>query len=72
MPKLKFLSTLDSEFGGTLDRILQVEQETVGSIEASVDEILAAVRAEGDAALVEYTNRFDRTSVSSIDELALN
>ena len=72
MPKLKFLSTLDSEFGATLDRILQVEQETAGSIEASVDEILAAVRAEGDAALVEYTNRFDRTSVSSIDELALN
>ncbi len=72
MPKLKFLSTLDSEFGGTLDRILQVEQETVGSIEASVDEILAAVRTEGDAALVEYTNRFDRASVSSIDELALN
>ncbi len=72
MPKLKFLSTLDSEFGATLDRILQVEQETAGPIEASVDEILAAVRAEGDAALVEYTNRFDRTSVSSIDELALN
>ena len=72
MPKLKFLSTLDSEFGGTLDRILQFEQETAGSIEASVDEILAAVRAEGDAALVEYTNRFDRASVSSIDELALN
>ena len=72
MPKLKFLSTLDSEFVGTLDRILQFEQETAGSIEASVDKILAAVRAEGDAALVEYTNRFDRTSVSSIDELALN
>ncbi len=72
MPKLKFLSTLDSEFGGTLDRILQFEQDTVGSIDASVDEILAAVRAEGDAALVEYTNRFDRASVSSIDELALN
>ena len=72
MPKLKFLSTLDSKFGGTLDRILQFEQETAGSIEASVDKILAAVRAEGDAALVEYTNRFDRTSVSSIDELALN
>ena len=72
MPKLKFLSTLDSEFVGTLDRILQFEQETAGSIEASVDKILAAVRSEGDAALVEYTNRFDRTSVSSIDELALN
>ncbi len=72
MPKLKFLSTLDSEFGGTLDRILQVEQETAGSIEASVDKILAAVRAEGDAALVEYTNRFDRTSVSSVEELALS
>ena len=72
MPKLKFLSTLDSEFDDTLDRILQVEQETAGPIEASVDEILAAVRTEGDTALVEYTNRFDRTSVSSIDELALN
>ena len=71
MPKLKFLSTLDLEFGGKLDSILRVEHETAGSIEATVDEILAAIKSRGDAALVEYTNRFDRTSVSSIDELAL-
>ena len=71
MPKLKFLSTLDLEFGGKLDSILRVEHETAGSIEATVDEILAAIKARGDAALVEYTNRYDRTSVSSIDELAL-
>jgi histidinol dehydrogenase len=71
MPKLKFLSTLDLEFGGKLDSILRVEHETAGSIEATVDEILAAIKARGDVALVEYTNRYDRTSVSSIDELAL-
>jgi len=71
MPKLKFLSTLDLEFGGKLDSILRVEHGTAGSIEATVDGILAAIKARGDAALVEYTNRFDRTSVSSIGELAL-
>ena len=35
------------------------------------DKIIADVRARGDAALVELSNRFDRLSVSGMDELTL-
>ena len=34
--------------------------------------ILADVRARGDAALVELTNRFDRRNVGSMNELILD
>jgi histidinol dehydrogenase len=37
-----------------------------------VDEILGRVRTEGDAAVVEYSNRFDRVGVSSMAELELS
>ena len=36
-----------------------------------VREILAAVRERGDAAVLEYTNRFDRMNVSSMAELEI-
>jgi len=37
-----------------------------------VNEILQRVRTEGDSAVVEYTNRFDGTSVNSIAELEMS
>ena len=40
-------------------------------IQRAVDEILAAVRARGDAAVIEYTNRFDGTSAKSLAELTI-
>ena len=40
-------------------------------IHRAVDEILAAVRARGDAALCEYTTRFDGWSPASAGDLAL-
>jgi histidinol dehydrogenase len=41
-------------------------------VNAIVDEILARVRREGDAAVVEYSNRFDRMDVGSMAELELS
>jgi histidinol dehydrogenase len=41
------------------------------AIHAAVDEILAAVRARGDAAVVDYTARFDRFAVASPAVLAI-
>ncbi|QJD72297.1 histidinol dehydrogenase [Marinobacterium sp. LSUCC0821] len=42
------------------------------AVNQRVDEIIAAVRASGDSAVVELTNRFDRTQVSSFAELEMS
>ena len=42
------------------------------AIHAAVDEILAAVRARGDGALIDYTARFDRFAAASPAALAIS
>ena len=57
------IRTLDSSAAGfkqTLGELLAFEASTDGAIEAAVAGILADVKARGDAAVLEYTNRFDR------------
>ncbi|MGC1985476.1 MAG: histidinol dehydrogenase, partial [Candidatus Cybelea sp.] len=41
------------------------------AVRAEVAAILAAVEARGDAAVLEYTNRFDRLDAKSVAELEL-
>ena len=54
-----------------LDQLLAWESVSDTKVNSIVDEVIARVRSEGDAALVEYTNRFDRTSASSMQDLEL-
>ena len=57
------IRTLDSSAAGfkqTLSELLAFEASTDGAIEAAVAGILADVKARGDAAVLEYTNQFDR------------
>jgi histidinol dehydrogenase len=57
------IRTLDStapDFRQRLDALLAFEASTDDAIEAAVSTILADVKARGDAAVLEYTNRFDR------------
>ncbi|HCV57430.1 MAG TPA: histidinol dehydrogenase, partial [Synechococcales bacterium UBA12195] len=46
-----------------VDRLRQIEARThssgVATAQATVDSVLAAVKERGDAALKEYTERFD-------------
>ena len=65
------LSTEQDDFDARLDHLLAWEGVSDATIQQRVDEILAAVRARGDAALVEYSNRFDRLNVASMAELTL-
>ena len=46
--------------------LLAAKRERAEDVDASVREILAAVRARGDAALVEYTNRFDQIDLGEL------
>ena len=54
------LSTADPGFEAGFTALLATARETTAQVDAEVAEIIARVRAEGDAALIELTTRFDR------------
>ncbi|WP_455204165.1 histidinol dehydrogenase [Kaarinaea lacus] len=68
---IKTLNTQDSQFWEQLEQLLAWDTVSDQQVNQTVVEILEAVRHRGDAALVEYTNRFDRMQVQSIDDLVL-
>jgi histidinol dehydrogenase len=63
---IRKLDSSQPDFQQTLNALLAFEAETDDAIESAVAQIIAAVRARGDAAVLEYTNRFDRTNASSM------
>ncbi|MGQ4880338.1 histidinol dehydrogenase [Billgrantia sp. LNSP4103-1] len=65
------LSTADVDFEARLGALLAWEGVSDADVQSRVDEILTAVRSRGDAALIEYTNRFDRLSASAMTDLTL-
>lgn len=65
------LDASQSDFEQQLSRLLAWESVSDDKVNAIVNEVIGRVRTEGDAALVEYTNRFDRTSAGSMQDLEL-
>ncbi len=68
---MRRLSTREPEFLATLDALLHFDNSTDAAIENTVAEILANVRTLGDAAVIDYTSRFDKLDVKSMAELEL-
>ena len=66
------LSTVDGAFHQHLDALLDWEGVSDKAVQARVEEILADVKRRGDSAVVEATNRFDRLSVESMEQLCLS
>jgi len=69
------IRTMDASaegFRAELDALLAWESVSDSKVNQIVDEVLARVKAEGDAAVVEFTNRFDRMSVGSMAELEMS
>jgi len=70
---IRKLDSTAADFQQTLSTLLAFEAETDDAIETAVAKILADVKARGDAAVLEYTNRFDRipnggaTSMAALD-----
>ena len=71
-----FLNTTDPNFEAEFQTLLSAKREDSPDVDQVVADIIADVRARGDAALLEYTERFDRLSLSpatlrlSADEIA--
>ncbi len=57
---IRKLDSTQDDFKQSLDALLAFEAGTDAAIETAVAAILADVKARGDAAVLEYTNRFDR------------
>lgn len=60
----RILRTWDQGFGEAFDGLLAAKREDSPAVDDAVAAIIAAVRARGDAALAEFTERFDRTDVT--------
>jgi histidinol dehydrogenase len=65
------LSTTADTFEADFQRRLHWAADTDAAIEQRVADILADVQQRGDAALLEYTARWDRLDVASMHELEL-
>ena len=61
---MKFLNTTDVGFAEAFEALLAEARETTTKVDGVVVDILARVRAEGDAALCDYTARFDRVTLT--------
>jgi histidinol dehydrogenase len=60
------LSTTAPDFEPTFAALLGRARDTTESVDRAVSAIIAGVRARGDAALFDYTARFDRFSATSL------
>lgn len=69
--QLRTLVTTDADFDAQFQRVLHWSAETDAAIESRVAEILADVRARGDAAVLAYTARFDHLDAATLGALEL-
>jgi histidinol dehydrogenase len=61
---MRRLSTADTDFAAAFAALLAQARETTEIVGAQVAAIIADVRARGDAAVCEYTSRFDRVTMT--------
>ncbi|SLN35349.1 histidinol dehydrogenase [Roseisalinus antarcticus] len=64
---VEFLSTSRDDFEARFTALLSAKREESPDVDTAVAGIIADVRARGDAALVDLTNRFDRVSICASD-----
>jgi histidinol dehydrogenase len=69
--KVRMLDTREPGFEAAFGPLVAVDTAVDKAIEQRADAIVDDVRARGDAALLEYTNRFDRMKVASVAALEI-
>ncbi len=68
---MRTLDSRDAEFWQQLETLIRWDSLSDTEVSGVVDEIIRRVRSQGDAAVLEYTNRFDRRHADSIDDLLI-
>ncbi len=70
--KIRRLNTANPDFEGQLAALLAFEAGEDEAIDRAAATILAEVKARGDAAVLEYTNKFDRLNASDVAALEIS
>jgi histidinol dehydrogenase len=71
MAEIARLNSRDADFDVRLARLTAFDAAQDESVDRTVAEILAAVKLRGDAAVLEYTARFDGVTARTLAELEL-
>ncbi|MGQ0443496.1 MAG: histidinol dehydrogenase [Methylophilaceae bacterium] len=69
--KIRRLTTKNSDFDAKLKALLAFETAQDESVDIVVASILKDVKNRGDAAVLEYTNSFDKTNAISLSDLEI-
>jgi len=69
---IRRLNSEQADFSEQMDALLAWEAVSDHQVQTIVTDILADVKQRGDAAVVEYSNRFDHLHATSMVELELN
>lgn len=72
VPLIRRLDSRDAEFAGQLDELLAWDVSSDDEVNRIAAEVIGAVKTGGDAALLDYTARFDRLDVAEAAQLELN
>jgi len=70
--KIRKLDSANPEFKQQLSALLAFEAAEDEAIDRAVAGILADVKARGDAAVIEYTNKFDRMNAADVGTLEIS
>lgn len=65
------LTTLEEDFWSRLHTLVNREEDAEAKVLSTVQDILRQVRVRGDAALLDYTRRFDRVETTDMADLEL-
>ena len=68
---MRRFSSNDADFDARLSALLAFESAQDPKVDATVAAILADVKTRGDAAVLEYTQRFDRLTAKTLSELEI-
>ena len=68
---IKRLNSSDADFSQQLDQLLSWQTTNDPQLAATVADIIRNIREQGDAALLDYTCRFDRLSAQSMSDLVI-
>jgi len=71
MADIRKLNTADADFQAQLDALLAWDSVSDKSVNDTVNQVIADIRAHGDAALIDYTNRFDGWAARTAADLEI-
>lgn len=66
------LNATSSDFSNTLDQLLAWEGVSNTAVQQQVDSIIATVRKDGDAAVLAYTQQFDKHPATDFSQLEVS